>query len=348
MRELGQIVELFLCSKSAIHRRYASELQQSLTAFRQCDPSALPNRSSLVVANHSIHSLEQDIERQFNAIKDAMSRPSDSLSQRQVEWLKRGDLWPSVTRISILEKLRSTSGCSFGSGMKESIIQAALTITELQRRVRLALYLKARDTVRLEEEQSNVGHSNWRPDEYPDWLLLEIESNLLIRKTQVEVALAIIAPKSGESSVLQLNMGQGKTSCIIPMVACILADGKNLLRVSIPKTLLQQTAQLLHTRLGGLIGREISHVPFSRRTPTKEDNIKLFHRLHRDIHNKHGVLLTLPEHQLSFMLSGIQRVLDNRIPEASMMIRVQNWIQSHARDILDESDHTLAVKTQLI
>lgn len=132
------------------------------------------------------------------------------------------------------------------------------------------------------------------------------------------------------------------------MVACVLADGKNLMRVSIPKALLQQTAQLLQTRLGGLIGREISHIPFSRRTSTNEDRVKLFHRLHRDVQEKHAILLTLPEHQLSFMLSGVQRVLDNRIPEASMMIRVQNWIQSHARDVLDESDHTLAVKTQLI
>ncbi len=347
--ELNQVIELFSCSKSAIHRRYASELQQSLAALgRYNHQPAASNHSPPIMARYDIQTLEHGIEIQFNHIKYAMSQSSASLSQKQIEWLQKGNLWPPMTRVTILEQLRSTSSCTFGSGMKEGIIQAALAITELQRQVRLQAYRQANEIARLEEEQSNIGHTNWRPYEYPDWLLLEIESNLLIRETQVEVAQAIIAPRSGECSVLQLNMGQGKTSCIIPMVACLLADGNSLVRISIPKALLSQTAQLLHTRLGGLIGREISHVPFSRRTPTKEHNIKLFHRLHRDVQKKRGVLLTLPEHQLSFMLSGVQRVLDNRIPEASMMIRVQKWIQSHARDVLDESDHTLAVKTQLI
>ncbi|RYP67972.1 hypothetical protein DL769_005619 [Monosporascus sp. CRB-8-3] len=319
-----------------------------LAAFERCNQSTSPSPVLPVVVKHDIRSLQQDVERHFNDIEFALGRPNASISPVQVEWLKRGNLWPAVTRVTILEQLRSTSECKFGSGMKESIIQAALAVTELQRQIRLELYRQSKDTVRLEEEQRNIGHSNWRPDQYPDWLLLEIESDLLIRETQVEVALAIIAPNSGKCSVLQLNMGQGKTSCIIPMVASLLADGKNLVRVSVPKALLQQTAQLLHTRLGGLIGRNISHVPFSRRTPTKEDNIRLFQKLHRDIRDQHGILLTLPEHQLSFMLSGLQRVLDNRINEAKMMVRVQKWLQSHARDILDESDHTLAVKTQLI
>ncbi|RYP73457.1 hypothetical protein DL771_003629 [Monosporascus sp. 5C6A] len=347
-RELGQVVQVLLQSKSAIHRNYASDLQRSLAAFERCNQSTSPSQALPVVVKHDIHSLQQDVERHFNDIEFALGRPNASMSPVQVELLKRGNLWPAVTRVTILEQLRSTSECKFGSRMKESIIQAALAITELQRQIRLESYRQSKDTVRLEEEQINIGHSNWRPDQYPDWLLLEIESDLLIRETQVEVALAIIAPNSGECSVLQLNMGQGKTSCIIPMVASLLADGKNLVRVSVPKALLQQTAQLLHTRLGGLIGRNISHVPFSRRTPTTEDNIRLFQKLHRDIRDQHGILLTLPEHQLSFMLSGLQRVLDNRIPEAKMMVRVQKWLQSHARDILDESDHTLAVKTQLI
>lgn len=55
-----------------------------------------------------------------------------------------------------------------------------------------------------------------------------------------------------------------------------------------------------------------------------------------------------PEHNLSFMLSGLQRLLDNRVPEAGPMINVQSWLRTRCRDILDESDHTLAVRTQLI
>lgn len=59
-------------------------------------------------------------------------------------------------------------------------------------------------------------------------------------------------------------------------------------------------------------------------------------------------MICLPEHQLSFSLSTSQRVLDDRVPEARLMARFQRWLESHARDVLDESDHTLAVRTQLI
>ncbi|KAI1469407.1 uncharacterized protein F4812DRAFT_328213 [Daldinia caldariorum] len=342
--ELDQIIETFSKSKSTIQRRYARDLKESLNSFYTLRTQTIPPSYN----EYSLSYFQDSVKAHLAEIKLAIEQRSDAYSSRQIWWLQQGQLWPAVTPITILEQLRTTARRLFGSGMKEKLLDFALSITHLQRKMRMQSYQRSKENARYEEERLNLGHRNWRVEEYPDWLLLEVESNLLIRETQVKVALAIIAPESQENSVLQLNMGQGKTSCIIPMVAALLADGKNLVRVSVPKALLHQTAQLLHGRLGGLVGREISHVPFSRKTPTKEDHIKLFQRLHRDIQRKRGVMLCLPEHQMSFMLSGLQRVLDQRIPEASMMIRVQRWLQSCARDVLDESDHTLAVKTQLI
>ncbi|KAI1080316.1 hypothetical protein F5B20DRAFT_589398 [Whalleya microplaca] len=346
--ELERIVNNFLGSKSTVKQIYAADLKESLSSFKSRIPQPTSSSDLPPVGGHTVTRLRQNVQLRLACIQSALEQECNSLSRRQVNWLKKGGLWPAVTPITVMEQLRSTTKRCFGTGMKESILQFALSITNLQRQIRMESYQRSREKARFEEEQRNIGHRNWRVDDYPDWLLLEIESNILIRDTQVEVARAIIAPESGKSSVLQLNMGQGKTSCIIPMVAVLLADGRNLVRVSVPKALLQQTAQLLHGRLGGLIGRELSHVPFSRRTPTKEDHIKLFHKIHRDIQKKRGVMICLPEHQMSFKLSGLQRVLDQRIPEANMMIRVQDWLQSCARDVLDESDHTLAVKTQLI
>jgi len=132
------------------------------------------------------------------------------------------------------------------------------------------------------------------------------------------------------------------------MAAAVLANGKNLMRVIVPKPLLQQTAQLLHGRLGGLIGRELRHIPFSRKTPTDLKTIAEFESIHRYIQSTSGVIISLPEHMLSFMLSGLQRLSDERIPEAKSMIKIQNWLVKESRDILDESDYTLAMRTQLI
>ena len=132
------------------------------------------------------------------------------------------------------------------------------------------------------------------------------------------------------------------------MAAAVLADTGRLVRVVVPRPLLLQTAQLLHARLGGLLGREVRHVPFSRKTSTKPDSIKAFYKIHSEMLRSSGVMLTLPEYILSFMLSGLQRLSDARISEASLMVKVQDWMGRVCRDILDESDFTLAVRTQLI
>lgn len=132
------------------------------------------------------------------------------------------------------------------------------------------------------------------------------------------------------------------------MAAAVLGDGKKLLRVVVPKALLLQTAQLLHARLGGLLGRELRHIPFSRKTSTDERTIQLFDRIHKDLQESCGVILALPEHLLSFKLSGLQRLSDGLVPEAKTMVKVQSYLNRVSRDILDEADYILAIRTQLI
>jgi hypothetical protein len=94
--------------------------------------------------------------------------------------------------------------------MKESLIDYALSITSLQRLLRMEDAVQQGNEQRLNEEQDNLGHDNWKPTEYCDWLLLEVDSNLLIRPTQIDVTLAMMSPTSRSNSVLQMNMGQGE------------------------------------------------------------------------------------------------------------------------------------------
>ncbi|KAK6855591.1 hypothetical protein PG995_007742 [Apiospora arundinis] len=344
IKELEDIIRRVENPNSAISRGFAKDLRGSIKALRSHKQTdAALNIQSLP----AMSDIRNSIMQQLNAIDGMLSQPSQSITAEQIQWLMDGRLWPIVTLKTLLEQLRSTSNVSFGTGMKESIVNMGLSITAFQRGKRIAKYGQANQFSRVEEETKNSGHTNWSPYEHPDWLLLEIESEILIRETQVDVARAIATPKAG-NSVLQMNMGQGKTSCVIPMVATMLADKKNLVRVIVPKALLQQTAQLLSTSVGSLLGRQVRHIPFSRRTSTREDIIKLYHKLHLEIQKQSGIMLCVPEHNLSFMLSGQQRLLDQRVPEASVMLRTQEWLNATSRDIMDESDHIMAVRTQLI
>lgn len=132
------------------------------------------------------------------------------------------------------------------------------------------------------------------------------------------------------------------------MAVAILADKKQPSRLIVPKALLLQTAQTVQSRLGGLVGREIRHVPFSRRTLTTPGMLQLYSAHHREVLGCCGVILTTPEHILSYKLSGLQRLADSRLDEAQDMVTFQSWLTGTCRDVLDELDFTLAVKTQLI
>lgn len=111
---------------------------------------------------------------------------------------------------------------------------------------------------------------------------------------------------------------------ITPMVACVIANSKNLARLIVPKALLVQTAQILQSRLGGLVGREIRHIPFSRKIPTAAATIEEYQCLYEEMLKRSGLILTLPEHVLSFKLSGIQCLSDSRAELAISMVYVES------------------------
>lgn len=132
------------------------------------------------------------------------------------------------------------------------------------------------------------------------------------------------------------------------MVALVLADKQHLLRILVPRPLLLQSAQVMQAKLGGLLNRDVMHIPFSRRTQTDLSLMQKYCDLHSHIRKNNGVILALPEHILSFRLSGLQRLSEGRYEEALTMIKAQDWLDNYARDVLDECDVSLAIRTQLI
>jgi hypothetical protein len=128
----------------------------------------------------------------------------------------------------------------------------------------------------------------------------------------------------------------------------VIGNGEQLSRLIVPKQLLLPTAQMIQSRLGGLVGREVRHLPFSRRTKVNPETLELHRHLHQEMCHRHGVILNAPEHILSYKLRGLQYVASSDLDVASEMVHFQSWLDSTCRDVLDESDVSLAVKTQLI
>lgn len=185
-----------------------------------------------------------------------------------------------------------------------------------------------------------------------------------------QIAHEMIAPQSGSNSIMQLNMGLGKSSVIVPIVAATLADRTKLARVVVLKSLSEQMFQLLVSKLGGLIGRPVFRLPISRSLKPTLQIANLIQQTFMDCMACGGILLVQPESLLSFELLGIDYLLSRELsrednvasghdatviaPEESMyeigkvMVQTQQWLYHNVRDILDESDEILSVRFELI
>jgi hypothetical protein len=87
---------------------------------------------------------------------------------------------------------------------------------------KVLLFARQENWEDFDKELSNIPHSNWIPSEHLPWLILELEMNITIRKIQVDVARHMMTDV--RNTVMQMNMGEGKISIIIPMLALSLCS----------------------------------------------------------------------------------------------------------------------------
>jgi len=126
--------------------------------------------------------------------------------------LARAGLWPRLSPRDILNKLSISQRSLLSESWKAEFIKYAEEVTMVQRACRISRLTTPEYRTELERELSNSGRIGWDAMSYPDWLLIELETNILVRQVQAEIAIEMLAPSSGQNTVVQLNMGEGKSS----------------------------------------------------------------------------------------------------------------------------------------
>lgn len=135
-------------------------------------------------------------------------------------------LWPRVNAASLLECLSAKRRRSLPNRWKDFLLAFGEVLSSLQRVERLLGFSHRADTLGFYKEAEEPGHQSWDSADHPDWLLLQIEYDLTIREIQAEGAHKLTKPDGGKNAVLQLNMGEGKSSVIVPMFMTALSDGE--------------------------------------------------------------------------------------------------------------------------
>ncbi|KAK5691400.1 hypothetical protein LTR97_011393 [Elasticomyces elasticus] len=254
--------------------------------------------------------------------------------------------WPRVPPGFFLRQLNHLMWPSLDQQWRDAIVEYALMLTALQRAERLLRAFRSGSDLDLVNELRTLGHANWKPHDHPDTLLLEVESGVLVREVQEDIAAQMRSPDG--NAVLQLNMGEGKSSLIVPIVAAALANGSQLVRVVVAKPQFKQMAQMMISKLGGMLNRRIYYMPFSRALRLTQGTAGVLREMLLECMSTGGILLVQPEHILSFKLMALETNILGQEDVSRSLLSMQDFFDRSSRDLVDESDENFSAKFELI
>ncbi|KAH9164496.1 hypothetical protein EDB89DRAFT_2077996 [Lactarius sanguifluus] len=250
--------------------------------------------------------------------KDAIfSELSEALAPSQKHEIVVGvsGLWPRITPRSILREL------------SRDPVHTADRPLELSSRRQHEELLREAETVCKEVVAACP----------PDWLLIQIDANFLARPLQLAIAREMISPLCQHSASFQLNMGEGKSSVIVPLIAATLANRfqpcENHFLVLLTDVF-SMFRSLEGLRMNSSVVQSIS-------------------TLYRQCAAEGGILVAQPEHLLSQKLMCVDTLITSyHRPEMSPLAKelnvLQDWLANVSRDVLDESDEILHARYQLV
>ena len=328
---------------SSYERSYVDDLRGSLEALQKYDYESLSDcdtpLDALVLYLDACH---EHARACYDLLFDAVAQLPHSVNERVTQH------FPRVSTIFFLQQLAHDRVAHLPSDWKTVIVRYGVALATLQRAERLVHLARRSQRVDLMKELNNRSHQNWSPDVHPQTLLMEIESCITIREVQEQVAAQMRVPSSGSNAVMQLNMGEGKSTVIIPMVAAALSDGNQLVRIIVAKPQSKQMAQMLIAKLGGLVKRRVYYLPFSRSLKLDRTALEIMSRTLKDCVRARGILLVQPEHILSFRLMAPECYMTGKEFVGSELMKIQDFFDKRSRDIVDESDENYSVRFELI
>ena len=185
------------------------DLEASLDAFHKTEEPVQPGKIPYGFATIKSYfdSSKQYLKDLYECICIATqpNNPSSTL-------LNMSGFWPRSTLVDLLGILASTRHMPIGQQWTDCLIRLGRALTICQRARRLVLAAEAGNISSFFSEIHHLGSAEWDPKVLPEWLLFEIENDLLIRPIQARVAREMLAPSCSSNMLTQLNMGVSRLS----------------------------------------------------------------------------------------------------------------------------------------
>jgi len=178
----------------------------------------------------------------------------------------------------------------------------------------------------------------WNLRDHPRWIAFEIEGRLQIRQNQYQIAKTLI---DHPGTICQLNMGEGKTRVILPMLIMNWIDKiDKLQRIHFLSPLLEEGFSHLHLNLTATRQNiRFLRLPYNRDKDLTDSQLSIIHASLKQATTYSNVLVVSPEDRMSMYLKSIEKRSE---PISNILKKI------HYLDIFDEVDDILRHKYQLI
>ena len=155
---------------------FQREYLAHLDASAQCVPVE-PRVDSRVARDNLIGTLQEHYVQcrvkyldSLGVLREILGPTMDPREQA----IDRFGEWPLITGDILLRYLASSSPVAIPPHWKKCLISLAILLLDLQRARRLLRIALDGDTEGFAKELENMGCDGWNPEEYPDWLLIQV------------------------------------------------------------------------------------------------------------------------------------------------------------------------------
>ena len=195
-------------------------------------------------------------------------------------------------------------------------------------------------------------------EKHPEYLVLEYYADIMLRPEQVK-NLDLLQIKEGKihnkeflGTALEMIMGGGKTTILIPLLAILNADGENLSIGVLPSALLPSMSQMLAERLGTSFKQSVEILEINRNSLIDQ---QLLDRL-KEMKNNQKLFLTTDSSLKNLFLNYIEflNLYTHVSSEARLelefnreiFVEIFTLLKNHSSVVVDEVDQILNPRTE--
>ena len=184
-------------------------------------------------------------------------------------------------------------------------------------------------------------------------LAFEYLSNLRLRQSQVDLIQNIVSGKLNNSErefIAQLIMGSGKSKVILPLLAQLLADGKKMVILCVPKEQIGVQKEFLNRLAGKMFAKHAHTLHVERKKPIDDAFVKKTWRLFKQIQKNGEYLIVTPETLEALELQWHELREKDDLKAGKMRIQLAklfDLLKKNGVIIIDEADKVLDIRSEL-